>query len=550
MTEAIRTSKKYRALMSIINLSGLEDKESRLLVARKLLNRNIDSYTELSEEEVDILYNAFHSWHTLQKERFENGSSFREACAIWDLMSDDTRLLLNERGILPDKKTRRENLPMTDKEIEKEIEELKSKYSSDYINKTLQSANIVSSAAPTISSKGRWDRWRIIESPSVSLGLSMGIGGIPRGKIIQFWGKNHAGKSMMGQMIAASALRKGIPTYYFDAESAIEADFAEHLGLNTSNELFHLLRPKTINEMCTDIRTLSGSGALIIVDSIAGSESEQEFERQLGKKAPMVGGNASVIKSTLNITRPTIIDSGTTLVIINQARKNFDAGMFGDPDKPYGPEALMHNCDIIYKVESAVESQPQLKDKGYLNTIFRAKKNRLGEKVACRLAFKPGFPYNRSLDLIRVAKESLGKDADGIPVIYEEAAGQPMATNAITENNGSRELIGKSGRYSIKVDSLMLAAILKDEPDFEADDFINQGIQPCDNETLQEFIKTHDAGDESLYNGEDAVWGWFTVPRRGEGAMFSWLQSHPLAREVIIDRMYNALNHKHDLVTE
>lgn len=534
--------------MKLITLSGLVDKESRIPVAEKILRKRINSFTELSVEEIKILHDALRNWTIIQHERFSNGSSLREACAFWDMISDKQRIVMNERNIIPDEKNRKE-ISMTDMEVDKEVKALKEKYevknASDFVSKIkLRSAD-----APKMSSPGRWDRWRLIESPSVAMGLSIGVGGIPRGKVLQMWGKNHAGKSMMAQLISAAALKQGIPVFYFDAESSIEADFARHLGLDVNDPNFNLVRPKKMEDMAMDMRSLADSGAVVVIDSIAGSESEKEFERQIDKKAAMVGGNANVIKSTMNIIRPTIVESGTTLIIINQARSKFNPGMYEDPDKAYGPEALFHNSDVIYKVEAASEATPKLKEKGYLNTIFRPKKNRLGEKVPLRLAFKPGFPYNKSLDLLRVCSNALGKDSEGNVITYQEAAGNPICTDTVTETTGSRDIEAKQSRYSIKVDSLMLSAILKDEPDFDAEPFSDFGIEPNE-EMLRIFLDTGDAGSEESYTDEEAKWGWFSIPRRGEGAAFTWLQKHPTARGVIVDRLYNALNHKHELMNE
>lgn len=534
--------------MSMINLSGLDSKSSRLKVASKLLGKPVTSFTDLNEDEVSKLAFAFKAWNRVQIERHDNGSALKEACAIWDMMSDNTRLVLNERGILPDKKTRKE-ISMSKEEVDKSLEELKKKYSPESAKDAVSKVKLESNDAPAVISGGRWDSWRLIKSPSVAMGLSIGIGGIPRGKVMQLWGKNHAGKSMMAQLISAQAVKQGLPVYYFDTESSIEGDFAMNLGLDVNNELFNLKRPKTMEELATDLRALAGSGAVVVVDSIAASESEKEFNRQLDKKAAMVGGNSAIIKSTLNIIRPSLVESATTLIIINQARKDFDAGLFGDPDKAYGPEALFHNTDIMYKVDAATEQEAKLKDKGYLNTIFHPRKNRLGEKVKFRLSFKPGFEYNKSLDLLRVCGGVMGKDSVGRPVTYYEAAGEPIVTNYVTEIPGSRDIEPRQSRYTVKVDGLMLAAILKNEPDFDVTPFTDEGIQP-DTEGIEEFIANGSYGDEDTYNGEDAVWGWFSLPGRGEASAFNWMQQHPIAREVLVDRLYNSLNHKHELLRE
>lgn len=534
--------------MSIINLSGLDDRESRLSAASKILKKKVTSYTELDKDDIDQLYQAFSAWMTIQHKRFDNGSSLKEACAIWDLMSDETKLLLNDRGVLPNQSNRR-NIPMSTEEVDKELAELKEMYSAKSVAEASKNISLSSKTSPIVNSTGRWDRWRLIESPSVGLGLSMGVGGIPRGRVIQFWGKNHAGKSMVAQQISANAIKQGIPVFYFDTETAISPDFAQHLGLDSSHELFNLLTPKSTEQLCEDIRHLADKGVLIVVDSLGSSESQNEIDRKLDK-SPKVGGNAQVIKSTLSLSRYGIASSGTTIILVNQARAKMNPGMYEDPIRPFGSEAILHNSDIIYKVEKVKEQKQKLKDMGYENAVFRNQKNRLTSMTNARLAFKPGFAYNKSLDLIRSASQSMGVDENGNQIIYEDAAGKPIATDFVAENDGEKSLIGKASRYSIKVDSLMLAAILKDEPDFDDGPFTDNDIEPCDNETLQKFIDTHDSGSEDLYNSPEAVWGWFTIPGRGEGAAFTWLQRHPLAKEILIDRLYNSLNHKHELVSE
>lgn len=520
-------SKAYRRMMALMTKAGISSREDRLHVARTLLGEPVESFTRMSDEDVEKIVTGLRSWELVQEERFLNGTMFIEAGMIAEFLSDPGKLVLSARSILPDSTSRKAFMSAHPQLDVNEQSYAASTADFDSVLSKIASESDTSAQRLTVSS-GRWAKWRTISPPTVSMGLALGIGGIPRGKVIHLWGRKHAGKSMMANCLIAQAQSQDIPCVLIDAEAAATGDFLGDLGVDIEN--LNVIRPSDLETLCTLLRKLAKTGALIIVDSIAASSSSVELERDLKKDSPRVGGNARLWTTTLSLVRKDLLDSGGTLVLINQVRSKIGASQYEEDEKPYGSEGIQHNSDISIKVSAVREKNETLKKNGYAVSRLRFDKNRFsGNTPPLSLSFRPGFPYNRGLDLVRTAGDEV---YPGVSVTYGEMSGGALLAKTLADDNG--ELVEKANRWSVLVDPTMMAAILEDDPEFDAvevtaaEDFDPDNIPALDAE-----------------NG-----AYFTLPRVGELQATKWIQAHPVAREVIIQRMLDGLNNRKAYIEE
>ena len=522
----VTRSTSYRHLMALMGKAGIQDKVDRLRFASRVLRKKVDSYTTLGESDIELLLDTMRGWESAQEIRFANGTISCETAMTLEWMNNPDMLMLSDKSFLPDAQSRRKFMEKNKLDVTQENYKINDDF--DAIMDKALSGLSTGDAKRLTTTDGRWEDWKVIPTPTASMGLAMGIGGIPRGKMIQLWGKKHAGKSMLSYSIIAEAQKAGIKCVLIDAEAAATGDFIDRLGVDT--EELRVVRPRDLEELCTILRRLAASGFLIVVDSIAASQSSIELERNLKKEHARVGGNAMLWSATLAILRAELVEHGTTVVLINQVRAKMDKSLYEDPDKPWGAESIQHNIDISMKVAAVTEKNPTLKENGYKISRCYIDKNRFsGDSNRVDLHFKPGFPYNRSLDLVRACGEEVSK---GSGITYGEMADNVLLENHAADDNG--ELISKNSRWAIRIDPLMMAAIQVDDEDFAEVDI--EPLADWDQVTVPPIDKENSS--------------YFTIPRVGVIPATRWLREHPTARMVIEQRMLDGLNNKRTMITD
>lgn len=326
--------------------------------------------------------------------------------------------------------------------------------------------------------------------------------------------------------IIAEAQKQGIPCILIDTEAAATGNLVQHLGVDVNK--LAVYNPQDLETVCTMLRKLSKKPALVVVDSIAASESSVELERNIKKDAPRVAGNAQLWKSTLSIVRPNLVESGGTFILVNQVRKNLNAGPYGNPDKPYGADAIHHNVDLSMCVRAVKEKNNTLEGSGYKVSRLAFDKNRFGEMTTVDITFKPGYAYNKNVDLVRVCGEPIGK---GAKVTYGELADNVLVKDHIADPQ-TGELTSKKNRWAIRIDPYMMAAMLEDAPDFDDVD-----ITPVDNFNPKE-VPPVDVENSTYY----------TIPKLGEINAAAFMKNHPTAAYVISERLLNSLDRKHEVL--
>ena len=176
-----------------------------------------------------------------------------------------------------------------------------------------------------------------ISTGSLALDLALGVGGVPRGRVVEVYGPESSGKTTLALHIAAEAQAKGGMVAFVDAEHALDVVYARKLGVDVDNLL--VSQPDT-GEQALDIAEIlvrSGGIDVLIVDSVAALVPRAEIEGEMGDHH--VGLQARLMSQALRKLTGTISKSRTCLIFINQIRMKIGV-MFGNPETTTGGNAL------------------------------------------------------------------------------------------------------------------------------------------------------------------------------------------------------------------
>ncbi len=176
-----------------------------------------------------------------------------------------------------------------------------------------------------------------IPTGSIALDIALGIGGIPRGRVTEIYGHESGGKTTLALHIVAEAQKLGGTAAYIDAEHALDALYAERLGVNTKDLL--VSQPDTGEQALEICELLVRSGAvdIVVIDSVAALVSRAEIEGEMGDSHP--GVQARLMSQALRKLTAAISRSKTSVVFINQIREKIGV-MFGNPEVTPGGRAL------------------------------------------------------------------------------------------------------------------------------------------------------------------------------------------------------------------
>ena len=176
-----------------------------------------------------------------------------------------------------------------------------------------------------------------ISTGSLALDAGLGVGGVPRGRIVEIYGPESSGKTTLATHIIAEAQKKGGSAAFIDAEHAFDATYAEQLGVNLETLL--VSQPDTGEDALNICDTLVRSGALevIVIDSVSALVPRAEIEGDMGDSH--VGLQARLMSQALRKLTGTINRTRTVLIFINQIREKIGV-MFGSPETTSGGRAL------------------------------------------------------------------------------------------------------------------------------------------------------------------------------------------------------------------
>lgn len=177
-----------------------------------------------------------------------------------------------------------------------------------------------------------------IPTGSVGLDLALGIGGIPKGRIIEIYGPESSGKTTLTLHIIAECQKKGGVCAFIDAEHALDVKYAKNLGVDTEN--LYISQPDFGEQALEIVETIARSGAidLIIVDSVAALTPKAEIEGDMGDQH--VGLQARLMSQALRKLTGIVHKMNTTVIFINQIRMKIGAMGYGTPETTTGGNAL------------------------------------------------------------------------------------------------------------------------------------------------------------------------------------------------------------------
>lgn len=191
-----------------------------------------------------------------------------------------------------------------------------------------------------------------ISSGSISLNLALGVGGFPRGRIIEIYGPESSGKTTMAIHAIASAQKAGGIAAFIDAEHAFDRFYAEKLGVDIENLL--ISQPDNGEQALEIADNLIRSGAIdiIVIDSVAALTPKSEIEGEMGDSK--VGLHARLMSQALRKLTATISKTGATCVFINQLREKIGV-MFGNPETTTGGNALKFYSSVRLDIRRSTQ---------------------------------------------------------------------------------------------------------------------------------------------------------------------------------------------------
>ncbi len=192
----------------------------------------------------------------------------------------------------------------------------------------------------------------VIPTGSLALDIALGVGGVPRGRVIEIYGPESSGKTTLALHIIAEAQKAGGTAAFIDAEHALDPVYAEHLGVDVDNLI--ISQPDTGEQALEITEALVRSGAIdaIVIDSVAALVPRAEIDGEMGDS--FMGLQARLMSQALRKLAGAISKSRAVVIFINQIRDKIGV-MFGNPETTTGGKALKFYASVrmdIRRIES------------------------------------------------------------------------------------------------------------------------------------------------------------------------------------------------------
>ena len=183
----------------------------------------------------------------------------------------------------------------------------------------------------------------VVSTGSLGLDIALGVGGLPRGRVVEIYGPESSGKTTLTLQVIASCQRNGGTAAFIDAEHALDPTYAEKLGVNVDDLL--VSQPDTGEQALeiADMLVRSNSVDVVVIDSVAALTPKAEIEGEMGDSH--VGLQARLMSQALRKLTANIKKSGTLVIFINQIRMKIGV-MFGSPETTTGGNALKFYASV------------------------------------------------------------------------------------------------------------------------------------------------------------------------------------------------------------
>jgi recombination protein RecA len=281
-----------------------------------------------------------------------------------------------------------------------------------------------------------------ISTGSISIDHALGVGGVPRGRVVEIYGPEASGKTTLALQVIAHAQKRGGNAAFVDAEHALDPQYAERIGVDVDELL--VSQPDTGEQALeiADMIVRSGAVDVVVIDSVAALTPKAELEGEMGDSH--VGLQARLMSQALRKLTANIKRSNTLVIFINQIRMKIGV-MFGNPETTTGGNALKFYSSIRIEVRK-VETITKGPDNPLGNKVrVRVVKNKVAppfQKVELEIMFGKGISSSGSLLDAAVANGIV--DKSGTWYSYGDdriGQGRENAKRFLEEHNDLRETV-------------------------------------------------------------------------------------------------------------
>jgi recombination protein RecA len=313
-----------------------------------------------------------------------------------------------------------------------------------------------------------------VPTGSLGLDIALGIGGLPRGRIVEIYGPESSGKTTLALHAVAEAQKAGGICGFIDAEHALDAGYARKLGVKLDDLL--ISQPDTGEQALEITDTLVRSGAIdvLVIDSVAALTPRAEIEGEMGDQLP--GLQARLMSQALRKLTASISRSNTTVIFINQIRMKIGV-MFGSPETTSGGNALKFYASIRLDIRriGAIKERDEVVGN---QTRVKVVKNKLA-------------PPFKQVEFDIMYGQGISKTGELIDLGVK--AGIVEKSGAWFSYDSKR--LGQ-GRENAKL-------FLKDNPDIA--DQVEKAIRENSGLIAEKFLERADPGDEAAGESDDAL---------------------------------------------
>jgi recombination protein RecA len=298
----------------------------------------------------------------------------------------------------------------------------------------------------------------VISTSSIGLDAALGVGGLPRGRVIEIFGPESSGKTTLALHVVAQAQKAGGIAAYIDAEHALDAIYAEKLGVNI-NDLF-VSQPDSGEQALEITESLVRSNAVdvLVIDSVAALTPRAELEGDMGDSLP--GLQARLMSQALRKLTAVVGRSNTCLIFINQIREKIGV-MFGSPETTTGGRALKFYSSMRLDIRRLT----QIKDGENVignRTKVKVVKNKVAPPFReAEFDIVYGEGISRLGELIDIGVESKIVDKAGAWFSYKGerlGQGRDNAKNTLRDNPAMRDKIEAEVRAALGIGKPQAAA--------------------------------------------------------------------------------------------
>ena len=294
-----------------------------------------------------------------------------------------------------------------------------------------------------------------IPTGSLALDAALGIGGVPKGRIIEIYGPESSGKTTLALHILAEAQKRGGEVAFVDAEHALDPVYAAALGVDTDNLL--VSQPDTGEQALeiTDALVRSGAVDAVVVDSVAALVPKQEIEGEMGDT--FVGLQARLMSQALRKLAGTIAKTNCVVIFINQLRMKIGV-MYGNPETTTGGNALKFYSSVrldVRRIESIKEGN-----------------NVIGNKTRVKVVKNKVAPPFRTAEFDILYGEGISKEgslldsAVALDIIHKSGAWFSYGDQRIGQGReNTRKFLKENAEIAAEIDKLVRAELMgKDAP--------------------------------------------------------------------------------------